>query len=71
MSDLTVQWRKARACHANNTCVEVAGLGGTVGARDGKLGPASHVLRFSRPEWSAFVGRARAGDFDLPGSRRR
>jgi hypothetical protein len=58
-------WRKA--CHANNTCVEVAGLGdgGAVGARDGKLGAESQVLQFSRPAWNAFVGRTRAGDFDL------
>ena len=44
-------WRKA--CHANNTCVEVAGLDGTVGARDGKLGANSRVLQFSRLEWRA------------------
>ncbi|REE98174.1 DUF397 domain-containing protein [Thermomonospora umbrina] len=54
-------WRKA--CHANNTCVEVARItDDRVGARDGKQGEASPVIRFTPDEWRSFTHRIRTGD---------
>ncbi|HEX2313903.1 MAG TPA: DUF397 domain-containing protein [Thermomonospora sp.] len=64
-SDVTAPvWR--RACHANNTCVEVARLGAAhLGTRDGKLGDQGPVLRFTAGQWRAFADRVRSGDFDV------
>lgn len=60
------EWRTSGRC-ANGDCVEVAFLGGEVAVRDSKEksrhGP---VLRFTVPEWSAFLAAARAGEFDFP-----
>lgn len=57
MPELT--WRKARKCHANNTCVEVAEDGRTVLVRDAK-DPAGPVLRFDRTQWRRFAQAAKA-----------
>lgn len=51
------RWRKA--CHANNTCVEVAEDGRTVLVRDGK-DPDGPVLRFDRARWRRFAKAAKA-----------
>lgn len=56
-------WRKARRCEASS-CVEVAFGGDHVLVRDSK-DPDSPVLRFTRDEWTAFVGGVKDGDFDI------
>jgi uncharacterized protein DUF397 len=64
MQDLTAAaWRTSSVCDLNG-CVEVALLDDQVAVRDAKDrgGP---VLLFSAPEWEAFVGGVRSGEFDL------
>jgi Domain of unknown function (DUF397) len=59
-----IAWRKASKSFSNGACVEVAALpGGAVAVRDSKdrEGP---VLRFTAAEWDAFIGGAKAGEFD-------
>ena len=55
-------WRKSRASATGN-CVEITDTADTVWVRDSKdrQGP---VLTFTRPEWTAFLAGARAGEFD-------
>jgi Domain of unknown function (DUF397) len=56
-------WEVSSFCAGNGSCVEVARLAaGDIGVRDGKLGPGSPVLTFSRHEWDAFVSGIRAGE---------
>jgi hypothetical protein len=65
MLDLTTaEWRVSSCCDLNG-CVEVAVLDGRVAVRDAKdrSGP---VLLFTPPEWQAFLGGVRGGEFDLP-----
>jgi hypothetical protein len=63
VSDTT--WRKSSLSTYNGNCIEIGRLGGnTIGVRDTKdkgLGP---VLAFTQGEWSAFLGGAKAGEFD-------
>jgi hypothetical protein len=48
-------------------CVEVAGAeDGDVLVRDTKDNGNGPVLTFSRPEWLAFIGGVKLGEFDLP-----
>jgi hypothetical protein len=56
-------WRKSSFSGASG-CVEVALLEDGMAVRDSKdqTGPA---LRFTVPEWEAFVAGVRAGEFDL------
>jgi hypothetical protein len=57
-------WVKSSLSFANGDCVEVATLpDGLIGVRHSKSagGP---VLRFTRSEWSAFIGGVRNGEFD-------
>ena len=64
MQDLTAAaWRTSSLCDLNG-CVEVALLEDQVAVRDAKDrgGP---VLLFSTPEWEAFLGGVRGGEFDL------
>ena len=59
----SAEWRKS-TLSGTNGCVEVVIQADGVAIRDAKdrNGP---VLRFTRPEWEAFVGGVRAGEFDL------
>ena len=58
-------WRKARECHANNTCVEIAAarhpLSGWahVLVRDGK-DPDGGRLAFLHADWARFVAAVKA-----------
>ncbi len=62
-------WVKSSLSFANGDCVEVADLpGGGVGVRDSR-DPDGLVLQFTADEWSAFLGRARNGEFDSSGRR--
>ena len=59
-----VAWVKASASESGN-CVEVAGhADGSVAVRDSKDEGHGPVLRFTPAEWAAFVGGAKAGEFD-------
>ena len=59
-----LKWIKASESFANGNCIEVAQLpGGSVAVRDSK-DPAGPVLCFTPDEWSAFIGGAKAGEFD-------
>jgi uncharacterized protein DUF397 len=65
MQDLsTAEWRTSTLCDLNG-CVEVALLDGRVAVRDAK-DKAGPILLFTSPEWAAFLGGVRAGEFDLP-----
>jgi Domain of unknown function (DUF397) len=60
---LPFMWVWLRARCEDGACVEVASSGDGVAMRDSKEqdGP---MLRFTRDEWAAFLGGAKAGDFD-------
>jgi hypothetical protein len=59
-----LSWIKSSLSFSNSNCVEVAALpGGGVAVRSSK-NPAGAVLRFTPGEWDAFVGGAKAGEFD-------
>jgi len=60
------EWRKSSFSQGNGNCVEISHVGGTFGGvliRDSKdrEGP---MLRFTDPEWAAFVAGVAAGDFN-------
>jgi hypothetical protein len=58
-------WRKStRSGPLTDNCVEVAFIEGGVAVRDSK-DPDGPVLRFTADEWTAFVGGAKDGEFDL------
>lgn len=72
-------WKKAKECNSNacveikwvraadcgtGTCVEVGADGDEILIRDSK-NPDVAPLRFTRPEWTAFVAGAQAGEFDV------
>jgi hypothetical protein len=64
MVDLSrAAWHKSTRS-GNNGCVEVAFVEDQVAVRDSKdrSGP---VLVFTTPEWEAFVGGVRTGEFEL------
>ena len=48
----------------NPICVEVARRDGVVAVRDSK-NPSITPLMFSNPEWEAFVGGVKKGQFDV------
>lgn len=57
-------WRKStRSGPFTDNCVEVAFVDAAVAVRDSK-DPSGPVLLFTRPEWDAFVGGAKDGEFD-------
>ena len=66
MTDLSqAVWRKARRSHQNGGCVEVAAnLPGVIAVRDSKH-PSGPALIFTPDEWTAFIGGAKDGEFDL------
>lgn len=60
-----MQWKKSSASNSQGQCVQVAALpGDKVAVRDSKdqNGP---VLIFTDPEWEAFVGGVKKGEFDM------
>lgn len=65
-ADLTsAEWRKStRSGPLTDNCVEIAFVSGGVAVRDSK-DPQGPVLMFNPAEWSAFVGGAKDGEFDL------
>jgi hypothetical protein len=63
---LETRWKKSTRSGAAGHCVEAQIQDGTVQVRDTKLGEASPILNFTRDEWTAFLGGANDGEFDLP-----
>jgi hypothetical protein len=61
----TATFRTASGC-GDKSCVEVAIADGIVGLRDSKDRGQGPVLAFTPDEWTAFLGGAREGEFDLP-----
>lgn len=61
------EWRKStRSSSEGQNCVEIAtNLPGIVAVRDSK-DPDGPKLVFTRPEWAAFVGKARSGEVPIP-----
>jgi len=57
------QWRRSSYSTGGNQCVEVAGLGAVVAVRDSK-NPDGAYLVFGAAEWTAFLDRAKRGDYD-------
>ncbi|TDD62785.1 DUF397 domain-containing protein [Actinomadura darangshiensis] len=70
MSDPTpgrLYWRKSsRSTEHGTNCVEVAApvMSKRILTRDSK-DPSGPALGFTRAEWSAFMGEAKRGAFDL------
>ncbi|RKS71046.1 uncharacterized protein DUF397 [Actinomadura pelletieri DSM 43383] len=59
-------WRKSRFCGANTGCLEVSPLGaGITGIRDSVLDDSSPVIALDRIVMAGFLGRIKAGQFDL------
>jgi hypothetical protein len=63
MNSLDTEWIKAGRSSSGGQCVEVRRHGGMIEIRDSKdrSGP---VLRFTGPEWDAFLDGARNAEFD-------
>jgi len=64
MDNENLEWRKATQSSTNGSCVEVATTpDGGRAMRDSKdsTGP---VLRFTAPEWDAFLDGVGKGEFD-------
>ena len=67
MTDRTsaADWRKATRSNSNNNCVEIALLpNGGAAVRDTKHNGAGPILQFTGPEWEAFIGGVKDGEFD-------
>jgi len=61
-SQAGLQWRKSSLSGIGN-CVEVASDRGEVLVRDSK-DPTGPWMRYSQPEWAAFIRAAKNGEFD-------
>lgn len=66
MPDLTkAVWRKSSRSNNTQNCVEVAHLpNGGFAIRDSKQDGAGPVLRYTLPEWEAFIAGVKRGEFD-------
>lgn len=65
MTDPTIAvWRKSSLSGSGNNCVEVANMDNHYLVRDSK-NPDGAVLSFSPGDWTTFLYRVKAGDFDV------
>jgi hypothetical protein len=60
---VALSWRKSSASATEN-CVEVAFSDTSILVRDSKQ-ESSHILKFTSPEWLAFLAGIQEGRFDL------
>jgi hypothetical protein len=59
-----ITWRVSSRCAGNGECVAVAQFpNGQIAVRDTK-DPAGRSVAFSAADWSTFLSRVRAGEFD-------
>ncbi len=59
------EWKKSSKSGGNGgQCVEVRSRDEAIQVRDSK-DPEGPILRFTTREWEAFIGSAKAGEFDL------
>jgi hypothetical protein len=65
MSALNAEWRTSTRSGTEGNCVEVRAIDGIVEVRDSK-NPDGSILRFTHAEWTAFLGGAEDGEFQLP-----
>lgn len=58
-----IVWRKSTYSNVNGSCVEVdlETEPGIIRVRDSKFGDQSYILRFTQPEWDAFVAGIKEG----------
>jgi hypothetical protein len=59
-----INWIKSSLSFSNGNCVEVAALPDGGAAVRNSRHPGAPVLEFTAGEWAAFLGGARAGEFD-------
>lgn len=62
---LSEQWHTSTFSGPDSNCVQGRYVDGHVEVRDSK-DPDGPMLRFTRPEWSAFLRGSEAGEFNLP-----
>ena len=62
-AQLSPVWQRSRLCDTN-ACVEATIIGDEIAVRDSK-DPDGPILRFTKSEWSAFVGGVQGGDFQF------
>jgi hypothetical protein len=62
-------WVKARACSRSGNCVEVSAHDHAILLGDSK-DPDGPVLRFTVPEWLAFLDGVKQGEFEVETLRR-
>lgn len=62
-----LDWRKSRRSMNAGNCTEVAAAAGVVAVRDSKE-PQGKVLRYPADSWRLFLGAAKKGFYDVPGS---
>jgi hypothetical protein len=61
---VSAKWLKSSLSTYNGNCLEVGRIGNIIGVRDTKDKGRGPVLAFTQDEWSAFLGGAKAGEFD-------
>jgi Domain of unknown function (DUF397) len=62
----STHWAKSSLSTYNGNCLEIGRLedSGMIGVRDTKDNGRGPVLSFTQAEWDAFLGGAKAGEFD-------
>lgn len=64
MAQKVVEWFKSPFSYANGNCVEVRfPAGGGAEVRNSR-NPGGSVLRFTAPEWDAFIAGVKNKEFD-------
>lgn len=63
--EVFADWHKSARSNPSGNCVEVSEGSEYVLVRDTKDKGNGPVLKFTRDEWTAFIGGAKDGEFDL------